>query len=72
MSFGSLVFLVRFLPVSLLLYYICPRRFRNILLAVLSLFFYAWGDMTGLAVLAGTAVVGYVAALLITKSTGAK
>ena len=72
MSFGSLVFLVRFLPVSLLLYYICPRRFRNILLAVLSLFFYAWGDMTGLAVLAGTAVVGYAAALLITKSTGAK
>ncbi|MBR5065544.1 MAG: MBOAT family protein, partial [Oscillospiraceae bacterium] len=72
MSFGSLVFLVRFLPVSLLLYYICPRRFRNILLAVLSLFFYAWGDMTDLAVLAGTAVVGYAAALLITKSTGAK
>ena len=70
MSFGSLVFLVRFLPVSLLLYYICPKRFRNAFLAILSLLFYAWGDMIGLAVLLGTAVVGYAAALMITRSTG--
>ena len=70
MSFGSLVFLLRFLPVSILLYYICPRNLRNILLVLLSLVFYAWGDMTGLAVLLSVAAAGYLAALGIRASSG--
>ncbi len=70
MSFGSLVFLLRFLPVSVLLYYICPKRFRNVLLVVLSLIFYAWGDLTGLAVLLSVAAAGYLAALGVTASSG--
>ena len=44
MVFSSLLFLFRFLPAVLLLYYIAPRRFRNVILLIFSLFFYAWGE----------------------------
>ena len=44
MVFSSTVFLFLFLPVVLLLYYLTPRRGRNLLFLVASLFFYAWGE----------------------------
>ena len=44
MVFSSLLFLFRFLPAVLLLYYIAPRKFRNVILLLFSLFFYAWGE----------------------------
>ena len=43
MVFSSLLFLFRFLPAALLLYYITPRRFKNFTLLVVSLVFYSWG-----------------------------
>ena len=44
MVFSSLLFLFRFLPIALIAYFICPKRFRNAVLFVLSLVFYAWGE----------------------------
>lgn len=44
MVFSSLVFLFAFLPIVLLLYYICPKRGRNLVLFAASLIFYAWGE----------------------------
>lgn len=44
MVFSSLLFLFRFLPVVLLLYYLFPRRLKNLVLLLFSLFFYAWGE----------------------------
>lgn len=44
MIFSSLVFIFRFLPIFFLIYYIVPRRFRNLVLFLGSLFFYAWGE----------------------------
>ena len=44
MVFSSLLFLFRFLPAVLLLYYIVPDRFKNLVLLVVSLVFYAWGE----------------------------
>ena len=38
MVFSSLLFLVRFLPIVLILYYISPRKYRNFVLFVSSLF----------------------------------
>lgn len=72
MSFGSLVFLLRFLPVSILLYYICPSRLRNLLLVIMSLVFYAWGDVSGLVVLLGVSAAGYLAAWGIRSASGKK
>lgn len=47
MSFSTLTFLLVFLPLLLLLYYLCPPRFaaaRNGILLVFSLLFFAWGS----------------------------
>jgi alginate O-acetyltransferase complex protein AlgI len=43
MVFSSITFLFFFLPAVLIAYYLMPRRWRNTLLAVASLIFYAWG-----------------------------
>ncbi len=44
MIFAGFTFLYRFLPVVLIAYLICPKQFRNGLLFLASLFFYAWGE----------------------------
>ena len=45
MLFSSIPFIILFLPVTLLLYYICPFiKGRNFILLVASLLFYAWGE----------------------------
>ena len=44
MLFSSNTFLFGFLPAVVVLYYLCPRRYRNILLLVSSLIFYGWGE----------------------------
>ena len=44
MVFSSLIFLFAYLPLTLLCYYAVPRRWRNLVLFVLSLVFYGWGE----------------------------
>ena len=44
MIFSSLLFLFRFLPIVLLLYYAVPKKLRNLVLLLVSLVFYAWGE----------------------------
>ena len=40
MLFSSNVFLYFYLPITLALYYISPRKIRNLVLFLVSLFFY--------------------------------
>ncbi len=44
MVFSSLIFLFRFLPIFLLIYFIVPRPVKNLVLFIGSLVFYAWGE----------------------------
>ena len=44
MIFSSVFFLFVFLPVTLVLYFIVPWKFKNLLLLLVSLIFYAWGE----------------------------
>ena len=44
MIFSSLLFLFRFLPIVLVLYFAAPRKYRNLILFLVSLVFYAWGE----------------------------
>jgi alginate O-acetyltransferase complex protein AlgI len=60
MLFTSSVFLFGFLPVLLAVYYLIPRRFRNCVLLVASLFFYAWGQLSGLVLLPFSIGVNYL------------
>ncbi len=65
MLFSSNVFLFAFLPAVLAVYYVCPRRWRNPVLLVFSLFFYGWGEPRYLALMAGTIVMDYLCGLWI-------
>lgn len=44
MVFSSLTFLYAYLPIVLIVYFTVPARFRNLVLFVVSLFFYGWGE----------------------------
>lgn len=44
MIFAGITFLYFFLPFVLIAYLLCPKQFRNGLLFLASLFFYAWGE----------------------------
>ena len=43
MAFSTLVFPFVFRPVSLILYFVLPKRLKNAALVVCSLVFFAWG-----------------------------
>ena len=48
MAFGSMSFLFGFLPLTLLCYFLMPRRWRsgrNLVLLLFSLAFYCWGGV---------------------------
>lgn len=59
MVFSSLVFLCAFLPMVIALYAICPGKFRNFLLALASLFFYAWGEPVYILIMLFSTVFDY-------------
>ncbi len=65
MVFSSNVFLFFFLPASLALYYICPRRHRNLMLLAVSLVFYAWGEPVYVVLMLFTIALNYAAGLRI-------
>ena len=44
MVFSSLTFLQCFLPLCLLAYFLVPKAWRNGVLFLFSLLFYAWGE----------------------------
>ena len=44
MVFASPLFLFLFLPAAIVAYFALPRRWRNGVLLVASLVFYAWGE----------------------------
>ena len=65
MAFSSISFLFAFLPVALILYRIVPAKARTVLLVLLSLLFYAWGDVTHLPLLLFSTIFTYVAGMEI-------
>lgn len=65
MVFSSILFLFTFLPITLFLYYILPKSFKNIILLASSLLFYAWGEPIYILLMLLTIVFDYVMALQI-------
>ncbi|SHK45123.1 alginate O-acetyltransferase complex protein AlgI [Hathewaya proteolytica DSM 3090] len=70
MLFSSITFLYYFLPVLLLIYFIAPKRAKNIVLLSASLLFYFWGEPIYVLLMLCTTMVGYVCGLLIEKYRG--
>ncbi|MBO7586082.1 MAG: MBOAT family protein [Bacteroidales bacterium] len=59
MIFSSNVFLILFLPVFLICYFACPKRWRNIILQLFSILFYAYGAPTFILLLLGSTVINF-------------
>ena len=60
MVFSNLIFLYLFLPANILLYYITKNpAWRNGVLIVFSLFFYAWGEPVWVTLLIFSATIDY-------------
>jgi len=62
--FSSLTFLYLFLPLAVIPYYLFKNRtYRNVLLLVLSLIFYAWGEPKFIVMMLAASVVAYLGGL---------
>lgn len=59
MVFSSITFLFYFLPVFLLIYYIADKRYKNWVILLGSIFFYAWGAPRFVFVILGTTAIDF-------------
>ena len=65
MLFSSYTFVIIFLPLLIIAYYLCPAGWRNSLLLVASLVFYAWGGPAYLMVMLASIFINYVSGLAV-------
>ncbi len=65
MLFCSKEFLFIFLPIFLVIYYLVPVKFKNIILFVGSIIFYAVGELKYVPLIIGSLVVNYIVAIFI-------
>jgi len=59
MVFSSLIFLFRFLPIALLLLFLTPKKYQNLMLFILSLVFYAWGEVRYIFIMFFSVILDY-------------
>lgn len=67
MVFSSIPFLYYFLPITLILYFISPKKLKNTTLLLSSLFFYSWGEPKFVIFMIISVTQGYIFGILIEK-----
>lgn len=67
MLFTSISFLYYFLPITLILYFIVPKKYKNVILLVSSLLFYFYGEPIYIFLMIAEILIAYFGALLIDK-----
>ena len=67
MVFSTLLFLFVYLGIVLAVYFLLPKRFRNVWLFITSIFFYAYGEPIYLFLMMASVTLNYVSGLLIEK-----
>ncbi len=67
MEFSSIVFLYIFLPIMLLIYFIVPSKFKNAVMILASLVFFAWGEIRYIFIMLVLAVMDFICGKKITK-----
>jgi len=67
MLFSSIPFLYYFLPVVIIAYFAVPRKLKNAVLLLTSLFFYGWGEPKYVLLMIGSIILGFVSGLLIER-----
>ena len=67
MLFTSISFLYYFLPITLILYFIVPKKYKNVILLVSSLLFYFYGEPIYVFLMIAEILIAYFGALLVDK-----
>ena len=67
MVFSSVFFLFFYLPVVLIIYYITPLKWRNAVLLVFNLIFYAWGEPVYIVIMFASIAIDYTHGMLVEK-----
>ena len=72
MLFSSIPFLFYFLPLVLILYFLVPFRFKNAVLLLFSLIFYAWGEPKYVLLMIFTILLFFCCGLAIERCSQTK
>ena len=67
MLFTSISFLYYFLPALIIIYYITPKKYKNIILLIASLLFYLYGEPKYVFLMIAEIIIAYIGAILIDK-----
>ena len=67
MLFTSISFLYYFLPALIIIYFITPKKYKNIILLIASLLFYFYGEPKYVFLMIAEIIIAYIGALLIDK-----
>lgn len=67
MVFSSLIFIFLFLAVNLLVYFIVPKKLRNLVLLITSLAFYGWGEPLYIVLMLFSIVIAYIFGYFVGK-----
>ena len=67
MVFSTIIFLFRFLPITLALYYLAPAKLKNTVLFLCSLVFYCWGEVRFFPVMLALILINYICGLCIER-----
>ena len=65
MVFSSIIFLFYFLPITLIVNLLLPRRYRNAWLLLMSMVFYAWGEPKYLLIMIVNILLNYFLAIMM-------
>ena len=65
MLFSSTTFLFLFLPITILLYFMMPKKLRNGVLLLVSLIFYGWGEPRLVILMLISILVGYLTGIMV-------
>lgn len=67
MVFSSLTFLFAYLPLTLLVYFLAPLKWRNWVLLVVSLIFYGWDTPAYILIMVLSTLIDFTHGLLVEK-----
>lgn len=72
MVFSSILFIFRFLPIAMILYFLTPNKYKNLTLLLISLTFYSWGEPKYFLIMVASIFVDYFISRGIEKSRNNK
>ena len=67
MVFSTVLFLFRFLPITLALYYLSPPKLKNLSLFICSLVFYSWGEVRFFPIMLVLILINYICGLCMER-----